>query len=121
MLYQLILDDISLYVSLGNLDKERATLQQVLLQIKLRFINLPLACTTDNLQDTICYAALACELQKFCDGRSFKLVEAFGYQLYQLLKEKIATTTSHQIDVFLRVTKTSQSVHLGRFSFEISD
>jgi dihydroneopterin aldolase len=121
MFHQLTLDDVSLDVNLGHLEEERSLPQAVLLHIKFQFATFPLACTTDNLQDTICCAALSCELQKFCDNRSFKLIETLGYQLYQFLKEKIAEATSEKVSVFLRVTKNPLFVNLRRFSFEISD
>jgi len=121
MHYQLILTDISLDVKLGYLEEERSLPQRVLAQIKLQFMQVPLACTTDNLQDTLCYATLSCDLQKFCDSRSFKLIEALGYQLYQFLKKKITEMTSGKVNIFLCITKRPPLAHLSRSSFVISD
>ena len=121
MYCQLILNKLSLNVKLGHLEEERALPQQVLIQLKLQFIGIPPACTTDDLQGTFCYAALSAELQKFCDARSFKLIEFLGYQLYQFLKKKMAEMTSEKINVFLCVTKNPPLSNLEQSSFSISD
>lgn len=118
---QLILKNLNLDVNLGHTEEERSSAQSVLIEIKLQFTEVPLACTTDNLKDTFCYAALSCELQKFCDNRSFKLIESLGYQFHQFLKKKIAETTSEKIDVFLCVTKNPPLNNLEQSSFSISD
>ncbi|MES2998121.1 MAG: dihydroneopterin aldolase [Pseudomonadota bacterium] len=121
MYFQLVLKDIGLDVKLGHPEEERSLPQRVFLQVKLQFVDLPLACTTDNLQDTICYASLSCDLQKFCDCRSFKLIESFAYQLYQFLKKKIAEMTSEKINVFLCITKNPPLATLSQCCFIISD
>jgi dihydroneopterin aldolase len=121
MFYQLVLDNISVDVHLGHLEKERSLPQRVLLDITLRFVHPPLACLTDDLHDTICYASLSCDLQKFCAGRSFKLIETLGYQLYHFIKLRIAEITPEKIDVFLCITKNPLLANLSRSRFEISD
>lgn len=118
---QLILNNLSLNVKLGHTEAERSLPQQVLVQIKLQFTEAPSACSTDNLQDTLCYATLSDELQKFCYSRSFKLIEFLGYQLYQFLKKKIAEMVSEKINIFLCVTKNPPLNNLEQSSFSISD
>ncbi len=121
MNYQLILNNLSLNVKLGHTEAERLSPQQVLVQIKLHFIEPPLACSTDDLQDTLCYAALSNELQKFCDACSFKLIEFLCAQLYQVVKKKIVEMTSKQIKVCVCVTKDPPLNSLEQSSFLISD
>ncbi len=118
---QLLVEDISLDVKLGHSEEERSSLQRVLVQVTFGFEAIPLVCTTDNLHDTLCYATLIDELQTFCDDRSFKLIEALGYQLYQFLKQKIMATRSEKITVFLRVIKNPPLSTLEQASFSISD
>jgi 7,8-dihydroneopterin aldolase/epimerase/oxygenase len=118
---QLILKKLRLDVKLGYLDDERALTQRVSVDIKLQFANKPVACTTDNLLDTLCYANLSCELQQFCNGRSFKLIESLAYQLYQFLKQKITEITTEKLTIFLCVTKKPPLVNLAQSSFSISD
>jgi dihydroneopterin aldolase len=118
---QLRLEDISLSVKLGYSEEERSSPQRVLVQVTFQFASVPLGCTTDGLDDTLCYAMLTDKLQKFCDTRSFKLIEALGYQLYRFLKEKIIVIYPEEITVFLRVTKHPPLSTLTQASFSISD
>ena len=98
---QLILEKLNLLVKLGNSVEERQLPQKVSLQIKLGFDRLLDACTNDNLMNTICYANLADNLQQFCDDRSFKLIEALTYQLYQFLKIELSEKINDKkINVF---------------------
>ena len=121
MYCELILENISLNIKLGWLEEERAFSQQVLVQIKIRFSDIPTVCMTDNLRDGLCYSALSSDLQVFCDTRSFKLIETLGYQLYQFLKKKITELISEPIKVFVCVTKHPLFVNLERSCFVISD
>lgn len=118
---QLQLEDISLDVKLGHSEEERSFPQRVLVQVTFRFETIPLVCTTDDLHDTLCYAALVDELQKFCVDRSFKLIEALGYQLYQFIQEKIKIMHPEKTTVFLRVIKNPPLSTLEQASFSISD
>jgi 7,8-dihydroneopterin aldolase/epimerase/oxygenase len=118
---QLILKKLNLLVKLGHSIEERSLPQWVSLQIKFDFSNLPAACINDQLNDTICYATLADELQQFCDDRSFKLIEALAYQLYQFLKKKLSDLMDNQINIFLCITKNPQLTKIEQSSFSISD
>jgi 7,8-dihydroneopterin aldolase/epimerase/oxygenase len=118
---QLILEKLNLLVKLGNSIEERNLPQWVSVQIKLEFGSLPTACINDQLNDTICYAILADELQQFCDDHSFKLIEALAYQLYQFLKKKLSEIMNNQINIFLCITKNPQLTKLEQSSFSISD
>ncbi|MFZ2485707.1 MAG: dihydroneopterin aldolase [Candidatus Rickettsiella isopodorum] len=119
---QLILEKVNLLVKLGNSVEERQLPQKVSLQIKLGFDRLLDACTNDNLMNTICYANLADNLQQFCDDRSFKLIEALTYQLYQFLKIELSEKINDKkINVFLCITKNPQLSKLEQASFSISD
>ncbi|MGC1855115.1 MAG: dihydroneopterin aldolase [Candidatus Aquirickettsiella sp.] len=118
---QLILEKLNLHVKLGHTAEERHLPQKVTLQLKLGFDSLLDACTNDNLMNTICYANLADELQQFCDNRSFKLIEALAYQLYQFLKIKLSEKINDKINIFLCITKNPQLATLEQASFSISD
>ena len=47
---------LELNLHLGWRNKERTDEQVVLLDMEIRFPSPPIACTTDDLQDTVCYA-----------------------------------------------------------------
>ena len=118
---QLKLEKLNLQVKLGHTVEERHLPQRISLQIKLVFDRLPEACINDSLMSTICYAELADDLQRFCDDRSFKLIEALTYQLYQFLKIKLSKKTNDKINIFLCITKNPQLAKLEQASFSISD
>jgi 7,8-dihydroneopterin aldolase/epimerase/oxygenase len=121
MYSQLILEKLNLLVKLGHTAEERQLPQRVSLQIKLSFDRLLEACINDNLLCTICYADLADDLQQFCENRSFKLIEALAYQLYQFLKIKLSKKIMGKINIFLCITKNPQLAKLEQASFSISD
>ncbi len=81
--YELSLSPIQLKVRLGCYPDERETPQTVDCHIKLKFKQMPQACTTDNIADTICYQQLSNELQAACDQREFKLIEYLSAELIQ--------------------------------------
>lgn len=118
---QLILEKLNLHVKLGHTTEERQLPQKIYVKIKLDFDRLPDACTRDNLIHTICYANLADDLQQFCDNRSFKLIEALAYQLYQFLKIKIAEKVNAKVNIFLCITKNPRLTKLKQASFSIGD
>jgi 7,8-dihydroneopterin aldolase/epimerase/oxygenase len=118
---QLILQKLNLLVKLGHSIEERSLPQWISLRIKFDFSNLPAACINDQLNDTICYANLADELQQFCENHSFKLIEALAYQLYQFLKKKLSDMTNNKINIFLCITKNPQLTKIEQSSFSISD
>lgn len=117
---QLTLEKLSLLVKLGHSIEERSIPQWVSVQIKFNLSSLPTACISDQLNDTICYAILANELQQFCDKHSFQLIEALAYQLYQFLKKKLSKQDI-PINIFLCVTKNPQLTEVKQSSFSISD
>ncbi len=118
---QLIVKQLYLFVKLGHSVDERQTPQKVSIHLKLAFDRLLDACTNDNLIDTVCYARLAKAMQQFCDDRSFKLIEALTYQLYQFIKTKLPEHINNQVNIFLSVTKNPPLPTLEQTSFSISD
>ncbi len=118
---QLILEKLNLAVKLGYSAEERSQPQWVSVKIKLSFPHLPAACIDDNLNNTLCYASLSEALQRFCDERSFKLIEALAYQLYQFLKNKTFEIMQERIAIFLYISKNPQLPNLEQASFSIGD
>lgn len=118
---QLTLEKLNLLVKLGHSIEERSVPQWISVKIKLRFSSLPTACINDQLTDTICYAALANELQQFCDKHSFKLIEALTYKLYHFLKKKLSKLLNIPINIFLCITKNPQLTEVKQSSFSMSD
>lgn len=106
MNYELAIEALALEVKLGVPEAERAVPQTVLVAIQFQFVEPPVACFSDQIEDTLCYATLAKRLQTFCESKTFCLLETLGYQLYQYLKTDLLSNMGKQkINIGLRVTK----------------
>ncbi|MEW6269691.1 MAG: dihydroneopterin aldolase [Thermodesulfobacteriota bacterium] len=80
---------IRLAVHLGCMPAERAIPQEVEVGIAIRFSELPPACWTDALEDTVCYAELAALAREHCSGREFRLIERLALELYGLVRDRL--------------------------------
>ncbi|NCX93347.1 MAG: dihydroneopterin aldolase [Gammaproteobacteria bacterium] len=113
---ELTLNQFRLQVRLGWPEEERSHFQEVLLDLHLHFLNLPQACLTDELSDTVCYAMLAQDIQNFSAQKSFKLIEYFAHELYRFIKSKLG-----EVSIILTLTKTPPVAGLQHSAFTISD
>lgn len=86
---KLMLRDLRLNVHLGCGEDERRKPQPVSIDLALLFSTTPAGCQSDELTDTICYGKLSERLSTYCNGRSFKLVEALTSQLFEVAKQEI--------------------------------
>jgi len=85
----LAIQDYKLHVNLGVTAKERTKKQVILLNLKIFFPKLPLACKSDKLQDTICYQKLTEDINKFCAKRKFQLLEYLTAELLVFIAAKL--------------------------------
>lgn len=84
---------LKLKVCLGWPKQERSRPQTVLLDIHFKFHTPPHACQSDDLGETLCYATLSTELQRFLRGKRFKLIEHLAFHIYSFIKEKLHAKT----------------------------
>jgi dihydroneopterin aldolase len=80
---------IRLEVRLGCEAAERAIPQGVEVELRIRFADLPAACWTDDLEDTVCYAALATLAREHCAAREFRLIERLALELAGLVRARL--------------------------------
>ena len=108
-----------LAVRLGCGAEERARPQPVDLDVSVRFAELPPACETDKLEDTICYADLIEAARARVAGHEFKLVEHLAYELLGTLRPLVPPSA----ELWLRVTKLHPPVEglSGGVSFALGD
>src|SRR5262245_58043391 len=108
-----------LSVHLGCGAEERAVPQPVDLDVTVRFAELPAACETDKLEDTLCYADLIEAARARVRGREWKLVERLARELYGALRPLV----SPGAELALRVTKLHPPVAdlAGGVSFALGD
>ena len=86
----LTIQRLTMRVSLGWTESERAIPQTIALTIQLR-LAAPHACKTDQLADTICYHTLIDTLRTHIEQRSYRLIESLGADCYQLIKQQVMT------------------------------
>ena len=105
-------------VNLGVSDLERKAPQDIEIYIKLFFDTIPLACSSDDINQTINYEHIFDSNHEVCRGKEIKLIEHLGHQLFQALRAKF----DNDIKIWLRVKKTKLPVdHAGPASFVCSD
>lgn len=84
---------------LGWPHEERSTQQVVVLDIQLAFPQTPMACTTDSLEDTICYAKLAQSIVEKFSLQSFHLIEYLGKHIYDFIASNMSVGTHISLDI----------------------
>ncbi len=94
------LQGLSLSVFLGWPKKERLHKQKIMLDIYITFKNPPLACVSDELEDTYCYDTLVKQIKKDILPKKFRLLEHLGHQIYQVVKSAISAEAKISVKVF---------------------
>jgi dihydroneopterin aldolase len=108
-----------LEVRLGCSEAERARPQPVDLDLAVRFAELPIACASDKLEDTLCYAELIDAARAACAGREFHLVERLAHELFGHLRALVPPGA----ELWLRTTKLRPPVVglTGGVAFSLGD
>jgi 7,8-dihydroneopterin aldolase/epimerase/oxygenase len=108
-----------LWVRLGCGAEERAQPQAVDLDLAVRFAELPPACESDKLGDTVCYAELVEVARRAVAGREFHLVERLAHALFAELRRLVPPGA----ELWLRVTKLHPPVAelAGGVAFSLGD
>lgn len=92
---------VELLVHLGWEDSERDQQQVVLVDIDIRFSELPKACVSDELTDTFCYAELINSLRRQLINRPFHLVEHLTAEIYSLVKSQLMSVNTSSVRISL--------------------
>jgi dihydroneopterin aldolase len=71
---KITISDLTAFYSVGVTEEERSTPQKLLLTVEMA-ADFSSAILSDRIEKTINYHDVALELQKFGDGRSWKLIE----------------------------------------------
>lgn len=78
--------EYSIGVHLGCTAHEREKPQEVRVSLTLRFQTLPMACESDRLSDTVCYAKLCEIVRDASEQKHFETVEHLGWRIHEALK-----------------------------------
>ncbi len=101
MTARLKINQFELSLFLGWSAEERAEAQTIFLDIDLVFGEPPLACTTDNLNDTVCYFELTEKLRSQFTEKPFRLIEHLAHEIYAFIKKH----TCPSMKVLVHLTK----------------
>ena len=112
------LDRLRASARLGWDEEERRAPQPVTIDLTLRFPSLPQAAESDDLKDTVDYAAIAAHLSALCGLGEYRLLE----KLCRVLYDAVRTLVPPDAAVEVTVTKRPPLAGLeGGASFTISD
>lgn len=83
----IFLEQVKVQTKLGVPDWERAVPQTVILDIEIGY-DFSKACQSDAIEDTIDYGQVAARIRETLAEHSFKLVEALGEHVCQLILQE---------------------------------
>ena len=109
---ELHLGRLELPVRLGWSEAERISPQPIELDLTLRFKEIPVACRTDQLNDTVCYGELSHLLKNWLSNQSFKLIEYLAHQMFVYIKERIPPDAELKI-VLKKIKAPVENLHGG--------
>lgn len=115
--HQLSFQTKELSMSLGCYPEEHIKKTPVVVKVKIDFQNLPKACDSDQLADTVCYDHLTQYIEKTCREKHFELVEHACKTLFDGLKALIKVSANIEV----KITKILDHPFLEESSFSIKD
>lgn len=98
---QLHIKSLELNLNLGWRSKERSAEQAVFMDMDIRFPAPPAACSSDNLEDTVCYAKLIEIIRENTEAKQYRLIEHLTKDIYTLSKKHLPDETA----ITVRITK----------------
>lgn len=110
-------EKLTLDINIGVTDQERKFFQNIYLFIKFKFIEIPIACLSDDIKDTICYHEIANIILNHCRGKHFKLIEALAYDIFELVKRNIPSSVELQITVQKPNPLKNNQLKLAEFTY----
>ena len=87
MLSFLEINKLIIPIIIGVGSEERSNRQDIEINIKITFDDLPKACLSAQIEETICYDKLVKIINEFCGKNQFLLIEELAYKLHQYLKQ----------------------------------
>jgi 7,8-dihydroneopterin aldolase/epimerase/oxygenase len=115
----LSINEISILARIGCLKEERAQPQSVRVKVVMAFAKEPLALTSDEIDDTVCYGKVTEDIVAACTAREFNLVEHMAQVIYDVVKKRLPP----QCKALVHVTKVQPPVNeiTGGVTFTFGD
>jgi 7,8-dihydroneopterin aldolase/epimerase/oxygenase len=92
-MHKLIIKDLEVCYRVGVPEEERAAPQRLLVTLELQF-DFTKAIATDDLQDTINYAAIAEDLARFGESKTWRLIEKLAADIATFVILKYRPTSA---------------------------
>ena len=105
---ELSLNGLRILARIGYSAEERAEPQYVRFDIRVAFDSLPKGCTSDLLEETICYARITDEIARVTQKKEYRLIEALGYQAFVAVRELLRPNQK----LWLKITKENPPLPL---------
>jgi dihydroneopterin aldolase len=96
---RLLLKKVEFDIHLGCFDAESRNKQPIWVEFDIIFKNLPGACQSDSLNETICYATLSDAVGNFLHNKAFKTLEALAAAIFITVKPLTTPQSSLRIGV----------------------
>ena len=111
------MNGLGLDINLGVGNEERNIKQKVKVSFKLFYKATPSGCSSDNLNDTICYSEISEIIRKYCHDKEFKLLEFLCKEIYLQIK----TLAPAGVKVWVITEKNPPMYNVETTSFEYTD
>ena len=90
---------LELQVNLGWRNQELMEPQAVMLDFAITYANAPAACTSDHLEDTLCYAVIIEEIRAHLKDKKYRLIEHLSNEIYKLITPHLPTNTTLSVTI----------------------
>lgn len=95
--FKLYVQDLRLPVFLGWEEYERSQLQEISISLELEFKETPLAYSSDDLNESICYETICKILKDGVSKNTFRTVEKLTQEIKTLLESKLSVLQNYKI------------------------
>jgi dihydroneopterin aldolase len=111
------LRDLSVMVNVGCGIEERSQKQELRFSFEISFPNLPHACESDRIEDTVCYHKLSDKITFACKDREYATLEKIAKVIFDSVKNDFPQNASLK----LKVEKVRPPIEglAGSASFEL--
>ena len=117
MQYELKITGHKTMAYLGLYEHEQRSKREIIINITISFLSPPIACITDEIDDTFCYDSIIRTIDDTLSSKRFKLIEHITQCLYNELSNRI----QNQAKLSIEVIKPSPNDKIAYSSFSIID
>jgi dihydroneopterin aldolase len=117
--YELFIQGLRLWVSLGCSVEERYHLQPINIDIKVAFSHQPLGCQSDQLSDVLCYKMVVERIIETLHNQSFNLIESLAARIFDAIADQLTDYDQQGVVLEVVIAKPNhpvESVH-GAITF----